>query len=169
MIPRTREAIEARDATRGEGQSVVSALISMVCERFMITPQRFEEIARFLITGVVGVSVEVLLTVLLTECFGLNYLVSLALAAMVAILVGFLLNRSWTFRKRGRAFVAEFCRYVLVTAANIAIGLTACGFLVEEVRIPYVYAIAIVAATFAPLNYLVHRAWTFGLSWLRES
>ncbi len=152
MIPPTQEAIHGR---RLEG--------------WAITQQRFREIARYLITGVVGVSVEVALTVLLTERFGLNYLVSLTLASVVAILIGFLLNRSWTFRKRGRTVVAEFARYVLVTLANIGIGLAACAFLVEDVRVPYVYAIALVAATFAPLNYLVHRAWTFGLSWLRES
>jgi putative flippase GtrA len=135
----------------------------------MITRQRVGEIARYVATGLIGASVNVGLSVLLTEYLGLHYLVSLGLVSALVILVGFFLNRSWTFRRRGRTVVAEFCRYVLVTSVNVVIGLIGCALLVQEGRVPYAYAIAIVAVVFAPMIYLVHRAWTFGLSWLHES
>ena len=135
----------------------------------MITRQRVREIFRYVTTGALGVSAQVGLTVLLTEYFGLHYLVSLALAAASVIVIGFFLNRSWTFRKRGRTVMTEFGRYVLVSGANVPIGLVGCAFLVQDLKVPYGYAIAIMGVVFAPITYLVHRAWTFGLSWLRES
>jgi putative flippase GtrA len=133
----------------------------------MITRDRFKEIVRYGVTGVVGASLNVVLAVFLTEYVGLHYLASLALCSAIVIVTGFFLNRSWTFRKRGTGRLAEFLRYVLVTSANVVIGLVACAFLVEDLKIPYAYAIAIIAVVFAPVTYLVNRAWTFGLAWLR--
>ena len=46
------------------------------------------------------------------------------------------------------------------------ITLCACALLVEKLRIPYLFAIAIIGVGAAPLTYIVHRAWYFGLSWL---
>jgi putative flippase GtrA len=122
---------------------------------------------RYLATGALGAALNVVVAVFLTEYVGLNYLVSLTICSAIVIVVGFFLNRSWTFRKRGTAVAAEFLRYALITGINVPIGLVACAVLVKEAEIPYPYAIAIVAVTFAPITYAIHRAWTFGLSWFR--
>lgn len=133
-----------------------------------ITRQRLGEMIRYVMTGALGASLNVAVTVILTEYAGLNYLVSLAICSILVIIVGFLLNRSWTFRQRGTNVGAEFLRYALVTWINVPIGLAASAILVTFAKIPYAYAIAIVAVVFAPFTYVVHRAWTFGLSWLRS-
>jgi putative flippase GtrA len=122
---------------------------------------------RYLMTGALGASLNVAVAVILTEYVGLNYLVSMTICSAMVIIVGFFLNRSWTFRKRGSSVGAEFLRYALVTGINVPVGLVACAVLVSIAKIPYAYAIAIVAVAFAPLTYAIHRAWTFGLSWLR--
>jgi putative flippase GtrA len=134
----------------------------------MITRQRAGEVIRYLVTGALSASLNVAVAVILTEYLGFNYLVSLALCSAIVIVVGFFLNRSWTFRKRGTSVGAEFLRYALVTGINVPVGLVACAILVNKAKIPYAYAIAIVAVAFAPLTYTVHRVWTFGLSWLRS-
>lgn len=133
----------------------------------MITRQRLGEIIRYLMTGALGASINVVVTVILTEYVGLNYLVSLAICSAMVIILGFFLNRSWTFRQRGTNVGAEFLRYLLVNGINIPAGFVVCAVLVSFAKIPYAYAIAIVAVVFAPFTYVVHRAWTFGLSWLR--
>lgn len=135
----------------------------------MTTRERLGEIVRYLLTGTLGASINVGLAIVLTEYLGLHYLVSLFLCSMIVIAVGFFLNRSWTFRRHGPMVLAEFCRYLLVTGANVVIGLAACAFLVQVMHVRYGYAIAMIAFVFAPITYLVHRAWTFGLKWLRES
>lgn len=134
----------------------------------MIARHRYGELIRYLVIGALGASLNVAITMFLTEYVGLNYLVSLALCGATVTVVGFFLNRNWTFRKRGSTQVAEFLRYALVTGINVLIGIVACAFLVEVVRIRYTYSIVIVAAAFAPLTFLIHRAWTFGLSWMRS-
>jgi len=133
----------------------------------VITRQRLGEMIRYLATGALGASLNVAVAVFLTEYVGLNYLVSLGICSAMVIVLGFFLNRSWTFRKRGTTVGAEFLRYSLVTGINVPIGLLACALLVNKARIPYAYSIAIVAVAFAPLTYAIHRAWTFGLSWMR--
>ena len=134
----------------------------------MTTRQRLGEMTRYLATGALGASLNVAVAVFLTEYVGLNYLVSLTICSAMVIVVGFFLNRNWTFRKRGTTVVAEFMRYALVTGVNVLIGLVACAILVEVAKIRYAYSIVIVAIAFAPATYIVHRAWTFGLSWMRS-
>jgi putative flippase GtrA len=133
----------------------------------VISRQRLGEMLRYLLTGALGASLNVAVAVFLTEYVGLNYLVSLTICSAMVIVVGFFLNRSWTFRKSGTTVAAEFLRYALVTGINVPIGLVACAVLVKQAKIPYAYSIAIVAVVFAPITYAVHRAWTFGLSWVR--
>jgi putative flippase GtrA len=123
---------------------------------------------RYVATGALGAMLNVSAAILLTEHAGFNYLVSLSIGSSMVIVMGFFLNRSWTFRKRGTSVAAEFMRYALVTGINVPIGLVACAILVGAAGVPYAYAIAIVAVSFAPLTYLIHRAWTFGLSWMRD-
>jgi len=134
----------------------------------VITRQRLGEMIRYLATGALGASLNVAVAVFLTERVGFNYLISLTICSAMVIVVGFFLNRNWTFRRRGTTVVPEFLRYALVTGINVPIGLVACAFLVEVAKIRYTYSIMIVAALFAPLTYIVHRAWTFGLSWIRN-
>lgn len=132
----------------------------------MISRQRFNEIARYVTTGGICVLLNVGIAMVLTEYFGLHYLASLAICSLIVTVVGFFLNKQWTFRQRGTAALPEFVRYALATGANICIGLWACSLLVEKVGLPYLYSIALIGVGFAPVTYIVHRAWTFGLSWL---
>jgi putative flippase GtrA len=134
----------------------------------VIARQHLGELGRYLVTGALGASLNVAFAVFFTEFVGLNYLISLTICSAMVIVVGFFLNRNWTFRKRGTTIVTEFLRYALVTGINVLIGLVACAALVEVAKIRYAYSILIVAAAFAPVTYVIHRAWTFGLSWMRS-
>lgn len=132
----------------------------------MISRLRLGELARYAVTGGLCVLLNVLLAMVFTEYFGLHYLVSLGLCSTVVIVIGFFLNKAWTFRKHGSAVFPEFLRYSLATGANVIIGLWACALLVEQFSVHYLWAIAVVGVVSAPLTYIVHRVWTFGLSWV---
>lgn len=132
----------------------------------MISQARIRELGRYVVTGGLCVLLNVFIAMVFTEYLGLHYLVSLALCSAIVIVIGFFLNKSWTFRKRGSAVLPEFLRYTLATGVNVVIGLWACALLVEKAEIHYLYAIAIVGVVSAPVTYVVHRAWTFGMSWL---
>jgi putative flippase GtrA len=132
----------------------------------MISHQGINEIVRYVVTGGLCVLLNVFITMVLTEYAGMHYLVSLTACSAIVTVVGFALNKSWTFRTRGCAMLPEFLRYALLTGVNIAIGLWACALLVEKGGIPYFYAIAMVGVGAAPLTYIGHRAWSFGLTWV---
>jgi putative flippase GtrA len=132
----------------------------------VISRARIGELGRYVVTGGLCVLLNVVIAMVFTEYFGLHYLASLALCSAIVIVIGFFLNKSWTFRKHGSAAFPEFLRYALATGVNVFIGLWACALLVEKAGIHYPYAIAIVGVVSAPLTYIVHRVWTFGMSWL---
>lgn len=134
----------------------------------MITRRRAFEILRYLSTGGICVLLNVGIASILTEGLRVHYLMSLTISSLIVTVVGFRLNKTWTFRKARSPALPEFMRYALITGANISIGLTACALLVERLGTPYLHAIALVGVGFAPLTYILHRAWTFGLTWFNK-
>jgi len=126
------------------------------------------ELARFALTGILCLLINVGGMTLLTELVRLHYLTSLALSSATSATIGFVVNRWWTFRVQGTAVAPEYLRYVVTAAAQVMAGLWSCAWLVDGLHIPYVAAVLLVSAALAPLSYLVHRAWSFGLHWLQE-
>jgi putative flippase GtrA len=131
----------------------------------MISRQGINEIVRYVVTGGLCVLLNVVIAMVLTEYASMHYLVSLTVCSAIVTVVGFALNKLWTFRTRGCAVLPEFLRYALLMGANIAIALWACALLVERGGVPYFYAIAMIGVGAAPLTYIGHRAWSFGLAW----
>ena len=135
----------------------------------MISRGRVFELARYGLTGALGASLNIGVVLLLTHYGKVHYLLSLIISSILVTVVGFFLNRSWTFRKSGRAQSSEFLRYVVITATQVVVGVVVCAALVELLGIHYLLAVACVAALSAPVIYLLHRGWSFGLSWLRDT
>ena len=124
---------------------------------------RILEIARFLATGTLCVALNVLIITLLTEGLGLHYLLSTSVCFVLVTLVGFCLNRVWTFRKRGKEARRDLTRYVVVTITQFLVSLLGCGICVEMLHIPYPLTLLLLSGLFAPATYLLHRRWSFGL------
>jgi putative flippase GtrA len=137
--------------------------------RHMITRKRVGELLRYGVTGALCVALKVAFVVLLTEYLGIHYLVSAVICSTAVAVVGFLLNKSWTFHRRGTAITPEFLRYTLTTLISMAVGLATCAWLVQNMRVPYFLALALVAVAFAPLTYVLHRGWAFRMAWRYES
>jgi len=131
--------------------------------------KRIVELLRYGATGALCVGLKVVFVVLLTEYLSLHYLVSLAICSTAVAVLGFVINKSWTFHRHGTTVTPEFLRYTLTTLTSMAIGLVTCAWLVETIGIPYFLALALVAVAFAPLTYLMHRGWAFRLAWRYES
>jgi putative flippase GtrA len=135
-------------------------------DMFALDRDRFRELIRFCFSGLLCALLNLIGVMLLTELAGLHYLTSLAISSAAAATVGFILNRWWTFRVRGTAVEPEYLRYLVVAGAQIIVSLWFCAWLVDDLRVPYLPALIGVAAFLAPLSYVLHRAWSFGLIWL---
>ena len=129
----------------------------------MIAGRTVGELARFVITGTACVALNVAIVTVLTEYAGLHYLVSLSVCFVTVTLVGFAANRWWTFRKTGGAPAQDFRRYLLVTLANMVVGLALCKLCVDVFGIPYAIAIVLISIAFIPVTFLVQRHWSFQL------
>ena len=124
------------------------------------------QIARFLATGAISVAMNVLVIVALTEWVGLHYLVSTGVCFLSVTTLSFVLNRTWTFRKRGGAPVVDFARYALVVLVNLALSLLLTYVLVDY-GVPYPVATVLLSLLFVPASFLVHRRWSFNVPWQR--
>lgn len=129
---------------------------------------RFLELLRFGTTGVLCLLVNLGGVTLLTELTGLHYLSSLAISSSTSATVGFAMNRWWTFRIHGTSVAPEYLRYVVIAGTQVIAGMWSCARVVEDLHVPYVTATILVSGLLAPFSYLLHRAWSFGLAWLRE-
>lgn len=120
------------------------------------------ELARFCIVGLLSVALNNLIIVALTELLGFHYLTSIFLCFLLATLMGFVLNRSWSFRKRSAVRHVEVARYFTVTILGLFLGLFASWYFTGY-GIPYYVTMIVVGILMAPLNFLAHRLWSFGL------
>ncbi len=96
----------------------------------------------------------------LTEGLGWHYLLSTLLAMLGANVLGWLLNRSWTYRLRRRRSLAEFIRYATLNALAAALSLGLVALLVSGAGLHYLLACALVAVAMALLNFQLHGRWS---------
>ncbi len=112
--------------------------------------------ARFVVVGGTCFLAGMAVVWLLTERAGWHYLVSTAAATLAANALGWLFNRSWTYRVHRARGTAEFVRYLGVNLAGMAVSLGAVAVLVDGLAMPYLAACALVAILMALVNFQLH-------------
>ena len=131
-------------------------------------PAKLGELFRFVLTGVTSVALNLVVVIVLTEVFHLHYLLSLATCFFTVTVCSFLLNRYWTFRKRESGATSDLTRYILVAVINMTACLGLCGLAVERLHMQYAVAMVLLSILFVPINFLLHRRWSFGIRWLER-
>lgn len=112
--------------------------------------------SKFAVVGVIGIVVNQLALVLLTEILGLYYIVSSILASQVSTLNNFVLTEFWVFRAR-EARGQVIVRYLVFNAVNAATLL---------IRIPVLYFLTDHAGLHYTVSNLVAIGLTFGIRYL---
>jgi len=118
------------------------------------------EAVRFAVVGVLQNALNVAVFALAVG-LGLHYAAAAVLAALVALLASFLLNRGWTFPGRSAPIHHQGARYALVFASAVALGVLVLTFFVEVAGLTEVAAQVAAIVVVAPLSFLVQRAWVF--------
>lgn len=96
-----------------------------------------------------------------TEKLGLHYLVSMAIALVLVNILGWLLNRRWTFLPSGSSPLTEFFRYFLANISGFFLTMLLMGILVSWLGVNYLLASALIALAMMFVNFFVHRYWSF--------
>jgi len=116
---------------------------------------------RFALVGGTCYCAGILFLYLGTEKLGLHYLVSMAIALVLVNILGWLLNRTWTFSPSGSSPLLEFSRYFLANISGFFLTMLFMGILVSWLGVNYLLASALIAAVMMFVNFFVHRHWSF--------
>jgi dolichol-phosphate mannosyltransferase len=129
----------------------------------LLVNQMLRRLARFCVVGVSGVGVNMGLLILLTDAFGIPYVVSSVAAIEMSILSNFALNNIWTWSDRRttplRQRLIKYHSVAGVTgmAANWSLLL----FLTNVVGLDYRLSNLIGIASGVLLNFVLNHVWTF--------
>jgi putative flippase GtrA len=118
------------------------------------------EAARFGAVGLLQNGLNVA-TFALATGLGMQYRPAAVLAAVLALIVSFLLNRHWTFLGHTTPVGRQGIRYLLVFTGAVTVGVVLLTFFVEVTDIPEVPAQIAAILIVAPVSFLVQRTWVF--------
>ncbi len=118
-------------------------------------------ILKFLIAGATGLSVNLGVFHML-YVLGVPYLGGSIVSFFIAMVVGFMLQKYWTFEERtlGRART-QFMFYATLALCNLAVNTLIVYVLVERVNVHYLVAQTIGAGSVALVSYFIYRLYIF--------
>lgn len=118
-------------------------------------------IVKFLVAGMIGVSVNLGVFHLLYLA-GVPYLAGSAGGFLVAVVVGFVLQKFWTFTNSSHEYTRkQFFWYALLALANLALNTGIVYVLVGKLGFHYLFAQAIGAAVVAVDSFFVYKFFIF--------
>ena len=120
---------------------------------------------KFGLVGLSGILVNEGLLWLLTENYGLYYLLSAAIAVETAIITNFILNDIWTFRDRrtpgNRSLLGRGLKFNLVSLGGLGINIAILWTVTEVVGISYLISNLIGIAGATLWNFTINTLWTW--------
>ncbi|MBZ9937585.1 GtrA family protein [Mesorhizobium sp. BR1-1-16] len=129
--------------------------------RRALADPRIRHLVHFAIAGFTAFAVDAAMLQLLLH-FGLGPLVARPFAILTAMIVGWLINRTWTFPMPGRPHLREFARYAAVASISSVInyGIYAAIILARPQTLPFL-ALVIATAISTVASYSGYRFFTF--------
>lgn len=118
-------------------------------------------VARFLISGGTSAVTNLSILFVLTHWYGMWYLYSSIIAASVATIVSFVLQKLWTFQNFSTAVHKQFPLHVTLGLVNIAVNTALLYMLVEYIGIWYLIAQVMSGVFLAFVNYFTYKKYIF--------
>jgi|SRR3989344_4183889 len=115
-------------------------------------------VVRYIISGGSGAVVNLSTLFVLTHFFGVWYLISSIVAFLISFIVGFILQRTWTFDHRTVNGLARHTSlYFSVLLSNTFLNTVVVFSLVEYMNIWYIIAQIISGAFIAVMSFFIYR------------
>ena len=120
-------------------------------------------IVRFLAFGAFSVGLNLVLYWILVGHWGLNYLLATVIVFLIGNLVGFSLNRRFTFTAKSAAGHrrSQMIRWYAVMGLSLLLNLVLMAVLISGAGLSYLLASPIVSVVFALGNFVAHDRFTF--------
>jgi len=121
-----------------------------------------KQFGKFAVVGFTGTLVHLIVLFVLTEYFGVYYIVSSIFAFIFAVTNNFILNKIWTFNKtsRGRN-IERYISFFIIAIIAFFVNLSILYFLTEYFGVYYMFSQLIAIAFSLWINFIGNRLLTF--------
>jgi len=114
------------------------------------------------IAAFIGTVVDFITVILLTELFGIWYVVSNVVGAFFGAVVNFWLGRSWVFKSTESKIHHQAFRYALVSFGSIILNTLGVYLLTEYLKLNYIFSKIIIAISIAfTYNFFLQKEFVF--------
>jgi putative flippase GtrA len=121
-----------------------------------------KKIIKFVVSGVTAVSADLLFLSFFTEIIGIYYLVSAIMAFFIAFFVSFFMQKFWTFEDNNTERIhRQMIFYFIIAAINLTLNTSGIYWLVEHMRIHYIFSQIFVSGILGINSYLFYNLWIF--------
>lgn len=118
--------------------------------------------ARSQVAAFVGGLVDYGVMILLTEVFGIHYVISIAIGGVVGAVVNYTANRYWAFNSRDEPKKTQIPKYITVAIGSIILKAGGTYVFTEFIGIDYKISRLIVDAFVAfGFNFTLQKYWVF--------
>lgn len=119
------------------------------------------QFSTFLFVGLFCTGLNYFLLYFLVSRLYIHYMLSFSIVFLIGNLVGFFLNKKYTFKTSGTSFLNEIWKYYSVMFSNFLINLILIYILVNYFHVWYLYASLITTIGGIFYNFIMHKKWSF--------
>ena len=124
--------------------------------------KKYDKLFKFLITGGTAALISFSILYVLTAIFGFWYLISSAIAFLIAVAFNFIVQKYWAFRgNQSRKSRRQLFLFIFISLINLALNSLGMYFLVEKIGLWYMLAQFFLTGGQAIVNYFVYKSVVF--------
>lgn len=116
---------------------------------------------KFCLVGGLCAFLNLVILYILTTILSLHYILSTIFLMFSVNILGFYLNKRYTFKTDKNRFWRELWKYQTVMVSSFLTILFLMYLLVDILHIWYIYANIIITVSTTMYNFLMHRSWSF--------
>ncbi len=116
------------------------------------------KIIRYLISGSIVAIVSVFLLYVLTDLFGVWYLLSGIISFIIAFIINFSMQKFWTYRDMSYKSIGfQMMLFLLVAVVNLSINIILLYSFVECFEMNYLLSQVVILVLLASVNYFIYQ------------
>ena len=122
----------------------------------------YKQFLKFAIVGIANTLINLAVLYILTEFFGIYYMLSAVIAFLFAVTNSFLLNKTWTFEEKIKYKTkSKYAKFIFVSIIALVVNLILLYALVEYLGVWYMAAQVIGILSNLLVNFFGNKLWTF--------
>lgn len=118
-------------------------------------------LSKYIIVGIIGTLIDMLVLVLLVEVFACPILWAATIAFVFAATNNFIFNKWWTFKDDSKYIAHQYTKFLIVSVVGLLMTVTLMHVFVGVIGIWYIIAKALTSLLVLVWNFFANKQWTF--------